>query len=133
MRRAKVTLVFCAFLFVLFGLPKVAGGQKIRRSSAPHTSSASGQEMYAAYCASCHGIGGTGNGPAAPALKSNVPDLTSLGKRNKGKFPTFHVMEEIRGELTMPHTAPRICPFGDRCFWPPAIASRRKPNNVSGM
>ncbi len=99
MRRAKVTVVLCTFLFLVWGPLVLIDGQTIRRSSAPHTSPSSGKEMYMAYCASCHGIGGKGDGPVAPALKSNVPDLTSLAKRNNGKFPDFHVMEEIRGDV----------------------------------
>lgn len=46
-----------------------------------------GKEMYSSYCAPCHGEDGKGYGPAAPALKKAVPDLTSLSARNDGQYP----------------------------------------------
>jgi hypothetical protein len=38
----------------------------------------SGHEMYDQLCAVCHGVAGRGDGPAAPALSSPVPDLTQF-------------------------------------------------------
>jgi mono/diheme cytochrome c family protein len=38
-----------------------------------------GHEMYDQLCAVCHGVTGKGDGPAAPALNSPVPDLTQFG------------------------------------------------------
>jgi len=38
-----------------------------------------GHEMYDQLCAVCHGVTGRGDGPAAPALSSPVPDLTQFG------------------------------------------------------
>ena len=37
-----------------------------------------GHEMYDQLCAVCHGATGRGDGPAAPALSSPVPDLTQF-------------------------------------------------------
>jgi len=51
----------------------------------------SGPEMYRSYCASCHGLSGKGDGPAAPALKAMPTDLTALAKANGGAFPTLRV------------------------------------------
>jgi len=63
----------------------------IKKVTAPNTSPASGKDMYLNYCASCHGKDGAGNGPAAPALKMPVTNLTTLAKNNKGVFPVAHV------------------------------------------
>ena len=60
------------------------------------TSPASGEKMYKAYCAVCHGVDGKGDGPAAPALKDPVPDLTTLAKNHGGKYPADHVVSVIR-------------------------------------
>jgi mono/diheme cytochrome c family protein len=49
-----------------------------------------GRETFQKYCASCHGIGGEGNGPAAFALRPAPSDLT-LSRRHEGKFPTGYV------------------------------------------
>jgi len=57
---------------------------------------ASGKQTYMQFCASCHGIEGRGNGPAASALKTPPPDLTTLAKRHDGKFPYEYVTGVIR-------------------------------------
>ncbi len=56
----------------------------------------SGAAMYSAYCASCHGVDGKGGGPAAPALKSKLPDLTLMAKKKQGKFPEGDVFQVIK-------------------------------------
>ncbi len=59
-----------------------------------------GPELYAAYCAVCHGKDATGNGPMARHLKAKVPNLTVLAKRNGGKFPLEKVQAIIAGTAT---------------------------------
>jgi mono/diheme cytochrome c family protein len=56
----------------------------------------SGAQLYTVYCASCHGEDGKGHGPAAPALKAKLPDLTTLAKRKAGKFPEGDVFQVIK-------------------------------------
>ena len=60
-----------------------------------------GKDTYAAYCAVCHGASGKGNGPASPALKLPVPDLTTLGQRH-GTFDAMTVEAIILGKDRMP-------------------------------
>ncbi len=74
---------------------------QIKKVPAPVTSAASGHEMYVSYCASCHGKDAKGDGPAAPALKTPPPDLTTLAQRNGGKFPTFRVRSILDGQQTL--------------------------------
>jgi len=81
-------------------LPATAQNAEIKKVPARYTSPASGAEMYTAYCASCHGPKGLGDGPVAQQLKTTVPDLTFLSKQNKGTFPKEHVSQIIRGEGT---------------------------------
>jgi len=66
------------------------------------TNAASGEEMYTSYCAVCHGSDGTGNGPAATALKVPPANLTELAQKNNGKYPALHVSSVIRGEADLP-------------------------------
>lgn len=90
-----------ALLILAAALAIPAAGQStgIKKVPARYTSPASGAEMYTAYCASCHGTKGLGDGPVAEHLKIPVPDLTSLSKQNKGEYPAVHVSQIIRGEV----------------------------------
>jgi mono/diheme cytochrome c family protein len=56
------------------------------------TTATSGQQMYFNYCASCHGVNGKGDGPAAAALKMPPTDLTALSRNNHGEFPETHIV-----------------------------------------
>jgi mono/diheme cytochrome c family protein len=60
-----------------------------------------GKETFDAYCAVCHGADGRGNGPAAPALKLPVPDLTTMTARH-GKFDALGIERTITGADKMP-------------------------------
>ena len=62
------------------------------------TQAASGQQMFNTYCAACHGKEGMGDGPVTAALKKAPADLTSLSKRNNGKFPELDVYHSILGD-----------------------------------
>ncbi len=94
-RRAALLLLATAL-----ALPVLAQEPAIKKVPARYTSPASGPEMYLAYCASCHGPKGLGDGPVAPHLKMAVPDLTKLSAHNKGAFPKDHVAKVIRGEIS---------------------------------
>lgn len=90
-----------AFVLAALALPALAQAPApaLKKVPARYTSPASGSEMYLAYCASCHGPKGLGDGPVAQHLKTAVPDLTMLAAQNKGAFPKEHVSKVIRGEV----------------------------------
>ena len=71
--------------------------------SPPLIRSVEGPDLFRAYCASCHGVAAKGNGPAAPALKAKVPDLTLLARNNRGTFPAARVREAIMGDKVVAH------------------------------
>jgi len=56
-----------------------------------------GAEDFAAFCSSCHGMGGKGDGPMAAGLTKRPADLTRLARRNDGDFPKLRVMAKIWG------------------------------------
>lgn len=70
---------------------------KIKRVTANPILSVEGADNYTAYCAVCHGPAGKGDGPAAPAMKVPVPDLTTIAKRHEGRFNGPAVEETIKG------------------------------------
>lgn len=98
-------------LMILALLPAAAMAQ-----SAPPggQSEQEAKEMYRDYCASCHGLSGKGDGPAAKELRVRPADLTMLAMRNRGQFPEMAVMGAIKagpaipahGSATMPVWGP---------------------------
>ena len=112
------------FLWALLAaLAMAAAAQKpvVKNVPAPQTSPASGKEMYVNYCASCHGLAGKGDGPAAAALKVASPDLTTLSRGNQGKFPSAHVSHTIQGDVAMAAHGSKDMPV-----WGPVFRSLSK-------
>ncbi len=66
------------------------------------TAATSGKQMYAGYCAPCHGVDGRGQGPVASALKTPPPDLTVLSRNNHGKYPDAHVATVLQNGANIP-------------------------------
>jgi mono/diheme cytochrome c family protein len=94
-------LVLIAILFTL-ALCVISTAQqktptKVRKVPAPYTEPSAPMQMYKAYCASCHGVDGKGDGPAASALKAPATDLTQLSKKNGGQFPAARVNSVLSG------------------------------------
>jgi mono/diheme cytochrome c family protein len=87
---------------------------RIEQTSPRYTDPSSGVEMYRTYCAVCHGVDGKGNGPAAPALKQALPDLTLLSTNNRGTFPSFRVSNVIQGDAEIAaHGSKEMPMWGD--------------------
>jgi mono/diheme cytochrome c family protein len=119
MRARTLISAIIVFLLVVvgLGLTQEKTNVTINKVRAPHTSPASGEQMYVSYCASCHGKDGKGNGPAAPALKVPATDLTSLAKQNKGTFPSAHVSTILTGGAVAAHGS------ADMPVWGPIFRS----------
>jgi mono/diheme cytochrome c family protein len=67
-------------------------------------SSYSGAQLYARFCASCHGPKGYGDGVVAASFKIMVPDLTRIAKRQGGNYSADKVRQIIDGRVPMrPH------------------------------
>jgi len=77
------------------------------------TSAIDGRQMFASYCAPCHGTDGRGHGPAAAALTAQPRDLTAFSKNNHGKFPDTHVVEVLHfGADTQAHGSAQMPVWG---------------------
>ena len=99
MRTLRLVLLLVAGVFL--------GGCNVDSQSAPAEpnqplpeliQSLEGPDLFRTYCAPCHGLDAKGGGPAAPALKARVPDLTLLSQNNGGRFPSARVRETISGD-----------------------------------
>jgi mono/diheme cytochrome c family protein len=77
----------------------------------------SGPELFARYCAACHGNEGRGNGPVASTLNKRVPDLTVLARDRGGEFPTLTVRETIDGRAMVMAHGTRQMPVWGYEFW----------------
>jgi mono/diheme cytochrome c family protein len=72
------------------------------RGSGQLIDSIKGENLYKAYCASCHGADAKGNGPMAAWLKVPPSDLTRIAARSGGKFPLARIDRIISGEEALP-------------------------------
>ncbi|MBL8882301.1 MAG: c-type cytochrome [Hyphomicrobium sp.] len=79
---------------VAFALALSAAALPARADSGAAAIEAGGR-TFMRYCALCHGLDGTGNGPLTESLLTAPPDLTTLAARNDGNFPEARVKEII--------------------------------------
>jgi mono/diheme cytochrome c family protein len=74
-----------------------------------------GEPIFQRYCASCHGMGGRGDGPSAGALRTPPADLTEIAKRRGGEFPVGEIARFIDGRFELPAHGTRQMPiWGER-------------------
>ncbi|MDZ4799931.1 MAG: c-type cytochrome [Bryobacteraceae bacterium] len=91
-------LLCVAALALSGGMALCQSTPTIKQTRIERTSPASAEDMYTKYCAVCHGKDGKGGGPAAAAMKKVPTDLTTLSKKNGGKFHGPAVSQSITGE-----------------------------------
>ena len=75
-----------------------------------------GEAEYLNSCAVCHGIEGKGDGPLSEMLVKHPADLTSIKKRNGGRFPYARVVALIDGRDNVPGHGKRDMPVWGRQF-----------------
>ena len=116
--RARYWACMVAMLVAAFLISRAQESKPtVKHEAAPMTSPASGKEMFVSYCASCHGKDAKGDGPAAHALKQLPADLTTLAKRNGGKYPTDKVTSILRGQTTLMAHGDQEMPVWGPVFW----------------
>jgi len=106
MARRLVTSIFgFVFLAAVFSVghaaqPPPTGTRakpQVVAVSTPPIRSVDGKTNFDAYCAVCHGKDARGHGPAAPAMKVAVPDLTSIAARHGGTFESPAILYVVQG------------------------------------
>jgi len=114
----RIHVAFVAGLLATAAFGIAQTNTQIKEVPMQHTSPASGQQMYATYCAVCHGVDGRGNGPAAVALKAQPTNLATLSKDNGGKFPGAHIATVLQFGMDTPAHGSKDMPV-----WGPALRS----------
>jgi mono/diheme cytochrome c family protein len=61
----------------------------------PRADYSSGAYLYRAFCATCHGETGKGDGPVADIAGRRPADLTLLSRNHGGKYPRDHVLNVL--------------------------------------
>lgn len=75
-----------------------------------------GAALYHAYCASCHGASGEGDGPVARELARAPVDLTGIARRDGGHFKVSKVLTAIDGRYEIAAHGPREMPVWGAIF-----------------
>jgi mono/diheme cytochrome c family protein len=75
-----------------------------------------GQPYFASYCASCHGVSGRGDGPAAGSLRLPPADLTRIAARRGGRFPAGEIAQFIDGRFELAAHGSREMPIWGTVF-----------------
>ena len=106
MRGLRIMTAVCAAGLIAAGFAaRASGGQVV------HVNASDAE--YKVFCASCHGAGGKGDGPAAKSLRNKPADLTQLAKHDNGTFPTDRVFKIIEGRTPVAgHGGPDMPAWG---------------------
>jgi mono/diheme cytochrome c family protein len=117
---------------IVAAVAATADAQTIKKETAPRIDSVEGADSYRAYCASCHGPAGKGDGPAAAALKTAPADLTTIARRHGGEFSSTDVEEVIAGRRTLASHGSREMPVWGPVFraLAPEDAARLRMHNL---
>jgi mono/diheme cytochrome c family protein len=76
-----------------------------------------GRELFTTYCASCHGLTGRGNGPAAEELRTRPADLTQFARQNGGIFNGARIHSIVDGRAVKAHGTMEMPVWGDAFKW----------------
>jgi mono/diheme cytochrome c family protein len=118
MLNARIAVASAALLALMLSTATFqAAAQTLKLEPARPTQSIEGVDSFKAYCATCHGTAGKGNGPAASALKTAPPDLTTL-KQRKGRFSPSDIENRIVGR-----NIPAVHGSGDMPVWGPIFGA----------
>ena len=107
-------------LLVMAALAGVAlgcnGGASERSRDEERARIQAGGELFASYCASCHGRDARGKGPVASALTVPPADLTRIAARRGGRFEASEVAAYIDGRTDVLAHGRREMPVWGRIF-----------------
>lgn len=88
-----------------------------------------GATLYRRNCAVCHGNDAKGgSAPKSGLFTERPPDLTTLAKRHRGKFPEEYVATVLRSGVKLPGHGPAEMPVWGAIFKASAKADEAQVN-----
>jgi mono/diheme cytochrome c family protein len=135
MRREWMWMIAGAVVAFVSVLVAVTASAQERRAPPPVLQdSLAGRDNFRAYCASCHGASGKGDGPVTAELLTPPADLTALSRRNDGQFPRARVTGYVEGTgRELPAHGPTAMPVWGpifRAFDPSDARVRQRIENL---
>ena len=112
-RPAVVLLGILGCLSIVWGTALLAVHADANTLPKDAASTYDGRELFTRYCASCHGMTGAGNGPAAGAMLRRPPDITGLAMANGGVFPAERLRRIVDGREVEAHGDRDMPVWGD--------------------
>lgn len=107
--------IFISARFTKYLLSLIAAGAIGVSTTAVAEEELIGSDEFRVSCASCHGVGGRGDGHLAQFLTVKPTDLTTLAKNNDGVYPFLRVFQIIDGRTQVAGHGERAMPvWGDR-------------------
>jgi mono/diheme cytochrome c family protein len=100
-------------LTLMLATTGVTGAQRPADPAVPD----SGRELFSTHCASCHGVTGQGNGPAADELRHRPANLTHFATQNGGVFNGARLRAVIDGRTVKAHGTMEMPIWGDTFKW----------------
>jgi mono/diheme cytochrome c family protein len=111
-----------AFLLLTLALCTAPGSSLATQAEAQQSAAADpvlaelGERVFRTYCASCHGLDASGNGPAAHALQVPPADLRRIAARRGGSFPDGEIAMKIDGRFEIVAHGSREMPVWGATF-----------------
>lgn len=109
-------LALCALAVILTAACAYAQTGVAKAPGASNAQISAGEFEFRLYCAQCHGIEATGNGPVARALKTKPANLRQLTRNHGGVFPQQEVREFIDGTKDVAAHGNRAMPIWGIAF-----------------
>ncbi len=115
---SAAVLLFCLLAFAGKAATATADDVKFKKNqkTVHLIPSLEGPYLFRAYCATCHGLAGKGDGPIAPVLETPVSDLTRISQKNGGVFPAARVRSIIAGDQLIQAHGTREMPIWGPIF-----------------
>jgi mono/diheme cytochrome c family protein len=108
MKRREFCLTIAIIAVFCFAASALAGGKDDVRD---------GQKYFVRYCASCHGTGGTGDGPVAKSLTKPPANLRMLSDKYGSPLPAARLAQLIDGrDAVRAHGTADMPVWGERLY-----------------